>query len=95
MKTILKAISQKLRNKLEQLVLGMRPLERETVLRDEDLVFPTEHDLYINRRGYVYRIKPDFEGTYPQNPRVSLKYMGETKIRALKDFQTYGVLRIQ
>ena len=90
---ILEAIGQKVANKLERLVLGRRSLEREVNLRDEDLVFPTEHGLYVSRRGFVYRIKSNFEGVYPQNPRVVLKYMGETRIRSLKDFQTYGSLR--
>ena len=93
MEKILKAIGQKVANKLEWLVFKQRHLERQVTLRDEDLVFQTESSLYVSRKGFVYRIKPDFEGFYPQNPTVVLKYMGETRIRSLKQFQTYGSLR--
>jgi hypothetical protein len=93
MRNLLKAIGQKLANKLEWMVFRQRSLERSITLGDGDLVSLTEHGLYVNRKGRVYRVNPDLEDTSSENPEVRLKYIGETRILSLGQFQTYGTLR--
>ncbi len=85
MGNLLKKISRKER----------KSLLRETTLTDDDSVYLSRKldSLFLTRDGHLYWIKKKFSKIDYSDPRVSLKYVGETTEPFLEISQPYRELR--